>query len=185
MNDEQESPFVFGNGEPLNLEAIRRMIARTREKSRTRRIDCWMEVGDGHYRLKLGRRLFELEEKINRGAFQIYGSVARGRYEQNGESFGFATEGAASRNTCREVVRLGLVGGGQAVIDGRLVQVDGPAANKLLARYIDDGPAELLWDMAFAIMSCAIEGREMTEAEKALPNPHTDVIPPVSVDEPA
>ncbi|KQN19436.1 hypothetical protein ASE86_13270 [Sphingomonas sp. Leaf33] len=125
------------------------------------RTDLWMDVFDGTYRFFLPIALDrELEEKCNgRAIIAIYGSVARGRYELEGKSVGFSVEGAASLHECLETIRLALIGGGTAIVDGMQVRIDATRAKQLVDVYLAPAPVEASWDLAYMILHTLVHGR--------------------------
>lgn len=142
----------------------------------TVRTDVWMDVFDGTYRFWLPvPQTQELETKCGfvddqgfrhaRGIFAIYGAVARGRYELEGRSVGFAVEGAASVAECRETIRLALIGGGTAVVDGVQVKVDASRAKQLVDNYLVPAAVEQSWDLAYLILHTMIHGRKQRPEE--------------------
>ncbi len=142
----------------------------------TKRTDLWVDAFDGTYRLFLPlAQLVELERKSgyidkdgNQRAgsvFQVYDRVSKGRYELDGKAVGFASEGAATLNDCRETVRLALIGGGHAVVAGERVKISSRRALELVETYLSDAPLEEAWTLAFLILNAAICGREQEPHE--------------------
>ncbi len=142
----------------------------------TLRTDLWIEAFDGTYRLWLSLpEVQELEHKCGyidaegnrrpRGILGIYGAVARGRYELEGRSVGFAVEGAATVAECRETIRLALIGGGNAVVDGVQVKVDAYRAKQLVDNYLVPAAIEASWDLAYMILHTAVHGRKQRPEE--------------------
>lgn len=136
-----------------------------------KRTDIWVPAFDGIYRLWFSVPLtHELERKLGHtdregiqrslGIFAIYGSIAKGRYELEGKPIGFAVEATASIDACRETVRLGLIGGGNALVSGEQVKVTPERAKHLVETYLVPGPIEDSWNLAYLMLSTAIHGRE-------------------------
>lgn len=127
-----------------------------------------LEFADGEYlfALKLPQ-LAELEEKCGftdargnrrkRGVVAIYGDITAGLTVIEGQVVAIPQAGQASASDCREVIRLGLIGGGRDPIEAR----------KLVERYVDGRPIVERWTMAAAILRAAVEGYEPPKAEPA------------------
>lgn len=140
------------------------------------RTDLWVDAFDGTYRLWLPLpQAQELEAKCGftddqgvrrpRGILAIYGAVARGRYELEGRSVGFAVEGAATIAECRETIRLALVGGGTAIVDGVQVKVDAARAKQLVDNYLAPAAVEQSWDLAYLVLHTLVHGRKQRPEE--------------------
>lgn len=153
----------------------------------TLRTDLWVDALDGTYRLfldmptlvELERRCTYVDREGNRhpmGVFAIYGAVAKGRYELEGRSVGFAVEGAASIEHCRETVRLALIGGATAIIDGETVRINAKRAGELVETYLAPAPVEDSWNLAYLILHTAIHGRK--ERPEEVGTRSTQAIPP-------
>lgn len=159
----------FGNGMKIELLA----------SDPTLRVDLWIDEFDGKYRLALPiPQVQELQHKCGyadndgihhpRGIFAIYGAVARGRYELEGRSVGFAVEGVATLAECRETIRLALIGGGAALVDGERVKVDAARAKQLVENYLVPAPVERSWDIAYLILHTIIHGRRQRPNEAGI-----------------
>lgn len=147
----------------------------------TLRTDLWADAFDGTYRFWLDLPMTEeLETKFGKGIFAIYGSVARGRYELEGKSVGFANEGAASLPECRAVIWMALAGGKVGIVDGAEVKVDANRARQLVDRYLVSAPAEQSWDLAFLILHTAVLGRKERPEEAGTRS--SEAVPPVTPD---
>lgn len=114
--------------------------------------------GDGEHRFRLPiGQLRELEEKRGAGLFELFAKMVQ--------------------RTCRiddirEILRLGLIGGGIGQTDG----MNAKAAMDLVDRYMDDWPRQDSWAAAVRIMDAAItcEGGEPVgkdEAEEVIDQP--------------
>jgi len=98
-----------------------------------------LEFGDGEYLFKLTlKTIAELQEKCGAGLGTIYKRVLFGDY--------YAAD-------LVEVVRLGLVGGGQT----------GPVARKIIERYCDEWPLEEWHKHASAILRVCVHGYDDKE----------------------
>jgi hypothetical protein len=118
-----------------------------------------LEFADGAYlfALKLPQ-LAELQEKCGAGILAIYGRVMRGRYVLDGQILGLAHEGEAFSHDLYETIRLGLIGGGRGMVDGKEVLVSSLTAKTLVERYMHPAPLREAWTVAAAILSAKIEG---------------------------
>jgi hypothetical protein len=123
-------------------------------------IDIAFADGEHHFALKLPQ-LVELEEKCGyldatgnkrkRGIVAIYADTRSGlAVNEGGEIVAVPAAGHASASDCREVIRLGLIGGGLDPVDAR----------KLVERYVDTQPVVKAWVLAAAILRAAVEGYE-------------------------
>lgn len=142
----------------------------------TKRVDLWADLFDGTYRLFMDApHICELERKCSyvdrdgnqraRGIFEIYGAIAKGRYELEGRSVGFAVEASASLSECRETVRLALIGGGHALVDGEQIRVDAQLARRLVDNYLVPAPVEESWNLAYLMLHTVMYGRECRPEE--------------------
>lgn len=152
-----------------------------------KRTDVWVKAFDGTYRLFLDLpQAVELERKSgyvdkegnqhSGSIFQVYDRLAKGRYELEGKPVGFAAEGAATVNDCRETVRLGLIGGATGIVDGEKVAVTARRALELVDTYLTNAPLEEGWTLAFLLLDAAINGREPESHEVGHSN-RTAVLP--------
>lgn len=121
-----------------------------------------LEFGDGAYlfALKLPQ-LAELQRLRGAGIFAIYGRVLKGRYLLKGDiPFGAAHEGEAFAEDIFETIRLGLIGGGNGLVDGEAVEVSALRAKQLVETYAHPAPLVESWAVAAAVLSAKIEGYE-------------------------
>lgn len=161
-----ESSVEFVNGDRVVISAA----------DQTLRTDVWVQCFDGVYRFFLGQaQIAELERKCGftdregnkqvRGIFAIFGRVAKGRYELKGEPVGLPSEGEATIDDCRETVRLALIGGGHAIVNGERVQIGAQRASQLVATYLAPAPMEQSWNLAYLALYTLIHGRKQSAAE--------------------
>ena len=113
--------------------------------------------GDYLFALKLPQ-LAELQQKTGVGVFALYGRVLRGRYVIDGEVVGIPHEGTAYDTDLFETIRLGLIGGGKGLVDGKEVEVSALRARELVERYCHPAPLREAWGLAAAILTAKIEG---------------------------
>jgi len=118
-----------------------------------------LHYGDGEYLFDLKLpQLAELQEKRGTGVFKIYGRVLQGRYLLDGQSIALPAEGEAFVEDLFETIRLGLIGGGQGIVDGQPVAVSALTAKLLVERYSHHAPLREAWATAAAILGARIEG---------------------------
>jgi hypothetical protein len=128
-----------------------------------------LHYGDGEYLFDLKLpQLAELQEKRGAGVFKIYGRVLAGRYLLNGETIGLPAEGEAFAEDLFETIRLGLIGGGEGLVDGQKVSVSALTAKMLVERYSYNAPLRESWAAAAAILGARVEGY-MPPKKKAQP----------------
>lgn len=127
-----------------------------------------LEFADGEYTFALKLpQLIELEDRCafvgadggrrRKGVVAIYGDVLAGLVVVDGNLVAVMQEGRASAFECREVIRLGLIGGGMG----------STKATDLCERYVDTAPLVFRWTTAAAILRAAVEGYEPKKAEPA------------------
>lgn len=125
-----------------------------------------LDFADGTYLFDLKLpQLAELQEKRKAGVFAIYGRVMRGRTVIDGTPFAFAEEGQSFAEDLFEVIRLGLIGGGKGVVDGREISVNAVTARTLVERYCHSAPLRDSWNIAAAILLARVEGYDPPKAE--------------------
>jgi hypothetical protein len=128
-----------------------------------------ISFGDGDYLCALRLpQLVELEDKCGfidaqgnrrkRGVVAIYSDVLGGLAVDEGRLVAIPQAGLASASDCREVVRLGLIGGGRGIVNGAEIEVSPLLARQLVERHLDPRPIVEWWTMAAAILRAAIEG---------------------------
>lgn len=133
--------------------------------------DLVLKFADGDYlfALKLPQ-LLELQRVCEAGIFVIYGRVLRGRYvlQDSEVAFGVPHECEAFVNDVYETIRLGLIGGGQGLVNGEEVPINALRARQLVETYCHPAPLKECWDIAAAVLSAKIEGYE---GQKKSPEP--------------
>lgn len=135
-----------------------------------RRNEIELRFGDGDYLFKFGLKQFaEHDEKCGPiGA--VFARVLSGRVRVGeGEEVGFATHAAYRHSDLRETIRLGLIGGGQGVVNAQPVKVTAVKALNLVERYFDGEPLEDNWKLAAAILSVVCQGYEDRKFKPVLP----------------
>jgi len=113
--------------------------------------------GDYSFDLRLPQ-MQELEEKCGRGIFAVYADILQGRYVYEGVTIGATNEAVARIADIRQVIRLGLIGGGSGFVDGERVVVDANMARRLVERHVDGAPLRDSWAVAAAVLGARIEG---------------------------
>jgi len=99
--------------------------------------------GDGEYTFRLGLgELEELERKCDLGVFQIAGRLSPDARQ-------------ARLVEIREVIRLGLIGGGMKPVD----------AMAKVARYVDERPLDESRDVAYAVVLAGLTRLHSIEAD--------------------
>lgn len=118
-----------------------------------------LHFADGEYLFDLKLpQLAELQEKRGAGIFKIYGRVMKGRYLLGGESITLPEEGEAFAEDIFETIRLGLLGGGRGLVDGKEVEVSALTAKRLVETYCHAAPLRESWAVAAAVLAARIEG---------------------------
>lgn len=118
-----------------------------------------LEFADGEYLFDLKLpQLAELQEKRGAGVFAIYGRVLRGRYLIDETVVGLPHEGECYAEDLIETIRLGLIGGGRGMVEGKEVEVTALTAKRLVERYCYSAPLREVWSTAAAILTARIEG---------------------------
>ncbi|MEH3121169.1 MAG: gene transfer agent family protein [Sphingomonas phyllosphaerae] len=127
-------------------------------------MQTWVDLkfADGEYRFFLGpAQIAELEKKCDAGIGRIYGRTLAGRYG-TGDDEVMPDQGDYRFSELREIVRQGLIGGAQGVVDGDEVQVSSIRANELVERYVLSRRGRItlraLWALAASILFALIEG---------------------------
>lgn len=133
---------------------------RTRLPAKVAVTEIELEFADGAYTFALKLpQLAELQEKCGAGIFTIYGRLLKGRYIlNNGAVVGVPHEGDAFVSDIYETIRLGLIGGGQGIVNDKEIDVGPMLAKRLVERYVHTVPIREAWTIAAAIMSAKIEG---------------------------
>lgn len=127
-----------------------------------------LHFADGEYifDLKLPQ-LAELQEKRGCGIFALYARILKGRYVFEGVAIADTANGEAYAEDLFETIRLGLIGGGRGLVDGKEVEVSALTAKTLVERYCHPAPLKEQWAIAGAILAARIEGYEPKKAEPA------------------
>lgn len=126
-----------------------------------------LHFADGEYLFDLKLpQLDELQQK--RGPiFEIYGRVLRGRSFYDGVLIADTTAGAAFAEDLFDTIRLGLIGGGRGLVNGKEIEVSALTAKTLVERYCHSAPLKESWSVAAAILAARIEGYEPKKDEPA------------------
>lgn len=125
---------------------------------------------DGSYTFALPiPQLLELERKCgNKSVFKIYDELSAGLGIDNGEAV-YLGGGAGMLTDLRETIRLSLIGGNAAMVDGEEIAVGPRTALNLVDAYVY--PARPLIEgqrIAWAVLKAAIEGVQL---KKKRPRP--------------
>jgi len=134
-----------------------------------------LKFADGEYRFALPlEQIRELQDKTGAGIGELYGRVLKGRLADQVD-IGHPAFAAFRVDDVRETIRLGLVGGGEGMVDGADVKVSALRANDLISRYVDAMPLKEQWDLAAAILYAKVEGyTDPDETEAPAPAPAED-----------
>lgn len=154
----------------VNLDAF----ARAKDRSPLR-CDFRVPFADGVYRFNLGMaQTRAVETAAGCGIFKVYGDLSRGRLlTEDGHpdwanvAFADAELAEASQPMIIEVIRQGLIGGNEAVVDEEPVKVSPARAQQLIEAYVAGQPLADAWMLAFAIVGARICGRA--------PDPETEL----------
>lgn len=132
-----------------------------------------LDFADGSYRFWLPLpQALELERNCGKSLFTIFDQVASGLGLIDDKPV-YATGGAAMVKDIRETIRLGLIGGNSAMVDGEEKPVGPQTAKQLVDDYVY--PARPLIEgqyLAWGILKAAIEGvqlKKKAEPVKAKP----------------
>lgn len=129
-----------------------------------------LHFADGEYTFALKLpQLIELEEKCGfvdakgnkrkKPVLEIYAGLLQGRFvDESGTEFGAPHRGAASITDIRETLRLGLIGGGEGLVNGTVIKVSPLLAKSLVERYVDDRPVNESWPVASSVIAASVEG---------------------------
>ena len=131
------------------------------------RTDIELAFADGQYRFALGlAQIQEIQTKCGPiGA--VYARVLAGRMAED-RTVGHPAYAAYDVGDLVEVVRQGLIGGGEGFVDGQAVQVTALRANELVQRYGPGAPGvplSQLWQLAASVLFALIEGYEPAKQE--------------------
>jgi hypothetical protein len=119
-----------------------------------------LAFADGTYRCALGLgQVNEIQTKCKMGIGAIYARVLQGRVAED-ISVGHPMYAAFYQEDLVEVMRQGLIGGGQGMVDGAEVKVGPLRANELIERYFLPLPLVEQWNLAAAILYAKVEGYE-------------------------
>lgn len=126
-----------------------------------------LAFADGEYRFRLGLgQIRAIEEKCG-PIGEVFQRLMKGRYLVGGHPVGATAEAAFKLDDVLETVRQGLIGGGEAEVDGQSVKVDPVRASSLLQLYVAERPLHEGWSLAVAIMSALMEGFTPPKAQPA------------------
>lgn len=122
-----------------------------------------LDFADGRYRFWLALpHIIELERKTgNKSVFAIYDQLGAG-LGLEGENAVYLGGGAAMITDIRETIRLGLIGGNHAVVDGEQVEVGPIRARELVDLYtFPNRPIIEGAHIAWSILHAAITGIDL------------------------
>jgi hypothetical protein len=120
-----------------------------------------LDWGDGTYvfRLPIGQ-LAELQTKCGAGLGKIFARLHSGRYQERstGDVVLNPLQAEFHYEDIVEVIRLGLIGGNQAEVNGQQIQVPPTKAMQLVRDYVHTRPLLENWKVASAVLSAFLLG---------------------------
>lgn len=118
-----------------------------------------LHFADGEYLFELKLpQLAELQQKRGIGIFAIYGRVLKGRYLLGDTPIAAPEDGEAFAEDLFETIRLGLIGGGRGLVDGKEIEVSPLTAKRLVENYCHSAPLRETWSTAAAVLSARVLG---------------------------
>lgn len=129
-----------------------------------------LEFADGTYSFDLKLpQIIELQEKCGtvaadgtrtrKNILAIYSSVMAGRaFLTDGSHIGVPDQADAGALEIYETIRLALIGGGSATVNGEAVKVSALDAKRLVETYVHPMPLSAAWDIAAAIHYARVVG---------------------------
>ncbi|HEX8382867.1 MAG TPA: hypothetical protein VF592_05765 [Sphingomonas sp.] len=145
-----------------------RPLSEYEQRMRPWRGDVWVPAFDGVYRLFLPyAQMLELERvcgpqvhgdhRDGKSSFAILAGIPKDGDSRRG--------GATTRGECLNVIRLALIGGGEAIVRGERVKVSATDAARLVGAHLSDAPLTEVWRLAHAALDARINGRPATPEE--------------------
>ena len=121
-----------------------------------------LDFADGKYNFRLLiPQVLELERKTGKSVFVIYEEIYQGLGNIDGKPT-FIGGGKAHLTDLLEVIRLGLIGGGDGIVLGETVAVSPIKAQQIVADYcFPNRPLAECLPVAWAILNAAIEGIQL------------------------
>lgn len=138
----------------------------------------WLDFADGEYlfRLPIGM-IAELQTKCDAGVGLIFQRLMKGRYPDDGQVIFNPLEAIFKYQDITETIRLGLIGGGEALVDGKKVKVSPADAIRLIRTYVEPRPLLENWSIAAAIAIACMVGYHDPKTEKKSPAPESQQEP--------
>jgi len=126
-----------------------------------------LPFGDGEYRFFLGmKQIVAIQEKCGAGIGEVISRICTGRFGAVTETVGSIVEGKYRVEDIVEVIRQGLIGGGEGEVDGIPVTVNEVRAHSLVKAYVLDCAIEPSWKLATAIVGVTVNGYVPPEGQK-------------------
>lgn len=126
-----------------------------------------LDFADGKYTFDLKLpQIIELQDKTGKGILEVYSNVMAGRGEIEGMPAGFAHEADAGIKEIFETIRLALIGGGKAIVEGKAVEIGPNTARELVQNYIHPRPLDESWSLAASILIARVKGYEKADKKK-------------------
>lgn len=143
-----------------------------------------LDFADGEYRFRLLLpQLAELQSKCDAGVGLIFSRLMKGRYRDGDDIVFNPLEAIFKYQDITETIRLGLIGGGMGMVDGKQVKVGPGDALRLMRTYVEPRPLLDNWSIAAAVAMASMIGYSDPKAEKKSPSPKPEA-EPVSEGEP-
>jgi len=142
-----------------------------------------LPFADGVYTFRLGlAQINEIQNRCGCGIGALFARVSKGRFftltPEGHVAVGDPLQAEYRIEDLLAVIRQGLLGGGQGIVEGETVKVDTARASQLIEHYVlaDGCPLKDAWALAAAVLSVVIEGYEPPEpdADKKKDEPATE-----------
>lgn len=129
---------------------------------------AWLRADDGAYRLLLSApQIRELEQRFAepragghrpKPFSRIHADLGTSSADARAYASATGNTPAATVGECVDAIRLALIGGGMAVIDGRVVTIDGTRADRFVQQHLLNRPLEHARRLASTILAWTIMG---------------------------
>ncbi len=135
-----------------------------------------LPFADGRYTFALPvARVFAIERTgEKRSIFTIYDDLAGGLVPNESEGFSYAFGGSARMDEIRAVIREGLIGGREGIVDGETIVIGQADAVRLIEGYCyPHRPAAEDAETALFILDAAIRGVQLKKKADPQPDPQS------------
>jgi len=136
-----------------------------------------LPFGNGSYRFALGlEQIKEIERAADAGLGAIFARTSKGRYGfKEGEIYPELAEYRFPELV--EIIRQGLIGGGEGEVDGQPVSVSAVRANDLVRAYLLDVNTRLrlteIWMISYAVLHALVHGYTPPKKDEPAEKPAT------------